>query len=108
MDKTGIMIFTDSIGESFEIRHIVAISKRGYGEIHYETNDGTWFSKQEIMERGDSFIDNLEVGDIIVQSDKDFTTAKIYLFNVALKFEGQPEYDHSKYTMPVKPLPKGL
>ena len=42
-----IMIFTDSIGEEFEIRHIVKISRRKDGKRFYETNDGKWYAESE-------------------------------------------------------------
>lgn len=104
----GIMIFTDSIGDEFEIRHIEAISNRRDGSTHYETNDGRWYSKEVLMRDSVNYVDNLEVGDIILYNNMCLLTSKIECFNKALLLEKQEPYDYSKYTIPTKPLPKGL
>lgn len=106
----GIMIFTDSIEETFEIRHIVKISRRKGGKRFYETNDGKWYAESEFKPiKGRKHL-NTKEGDFIatrIQDGTYFITPKA-MFNHALLMEGQEPYDYSKYIMPSKPLPKGL
>lgn len=109
-----IMIFTDSIGDEYEIRHIVKVSKRKNGDRFYETNDGKWYSEAEFTPvkfngvKLDSPI--LGEGDFIATRDKDGLYLSILKeeFLRVLKMKEQVPYDYSKYTIPTKPLPKGL
>ena len=105
-----VMLFTDCVGAEFEIRHIVKVLKRGYGIKHYETNDGTFYSHAELVANEPRLKDYLVVGDTIITrvSDGLVIPAKLSHLNLALDYEGLPDYNHNKYTMPVKPLPKGL
>lgn len=104
------MIFKDCVGDEFEIRHIVKVSKRGKSGRHYETNDGKWFSHAELKSSEIRLKDNLVVGDIIATRLTDGTTipSKLSWLNLALCYEGLPNYKHSDFTIPTKPLPKGL
>lgn len=107
----GIMIFTDSIGEDFEIRHIVKISRRKGGKRFYETNDGKWYAEGEFVDKKDfKFMGTPREGDFIatrIQDGMYFIVTKSK-FNQILLMEAQTSYDYSKYTIPTKPLPKGL
>ena len=105
-----VMLFTDCVGEEFEIRHIVKVSKRGYGIKHYETNDGTFYSHAELVANEPRLKDYLVVGDTLATRVSDGTTiaCKLSHLNLALDYEGLPDYNHSKYITPTKPLPKGL
>lgn len=106
----GIMIFTDSIEETCEIRHIVKISRRKGGKRFYETNDGKWYAESEFKAiKGRKHL-NTKEGDFIATRIQDGTyfIAPKDMFNRALLMEGQESYDYSKYTMPSKPLPKGF
>lgn len=105
-----VMLFTDSDGNEFEIRHIVKISKRGYGIKHYETNDGTWYSHSELIDSEPRLKDYLVEGDTIITrvSDGLVIPAKLSHFNLALYYDGESDYKHSEYINPSKPLPKGL
>lgn len=104
-----VMMFTDCIGDEFELRHIVKVSKRGYGVKHYETNDGTWFSHAELVGNEPRLKDYLVEGDIIATrvSDGLVVPAKLSIINLALYYSGSQDYKHSEhYTS--KQLPKGL
>lgn len=105
-----VMMFTDCVGDEFEVRHIVKVSKRGYGVKHYETNDGKWYSHEELIMSDLLIKDNLIEGDIILTRESDglCLSAKLSHFNLALCYSGISDYNHSEYTFPVKPLPKGL
>lgn len=105
-----VMLFTDSGGDEFEIRHIVKVSKRGYGIKYYETNDGTWYSHSELVASEPRLKDYLVEGDTIITrvSDGLVIPAKLSHFNLALYYDGVSDYNHSEYITPSKPLPKGL
>lgn len=104
-----VKVFTDSFGDEFELRHIVKVSKRGHGIKHYETNDGTWYSHAELVADKPKLKDYLIEGDIIAVrvSDGLIIPAKLSHINLALYYEGEPDYEHSEhYTS--KLIPKGL
>lgn len=106
----GIMIFTDSIGEDFEIRHIVRISRREGGKRFYETNDGKWYAESEFKAvKGRKHLNTVS-GDFIATRIQDGTYFIVpqVKFNQILSMEEQEPYDYSKYTIPTKPLPKGF
>lgn len=105
-----VMLFTDCVGDEFEIRHIVKVSKRGYGIKHYETNDGTWYSHAELVANEPRLKDYLVVGDILATrvSDGLVIPAKLSHLNLALDYAGLSNYNHSEYITTSKPLPKGL
>ena len=105
-----VMMFTDCVGDEFEIRHIVKVSKRGYGVKHYETNDGKWYSHKELRDNEPRLRDYLTTGDVILTrvSDGTLVPAKLSHLNLALDYEGLSDYDFSEYITPKKPLPKGL
>ena len=108
MDK--VMMFTDCVGDEFEIRHIVKVSKRGYGVKHYETNDGTWYSHSELVASEPRLRDYLTKGDVVLTrvSDGILVPAKLSHLNLTLDYEGLSDYDFNEYITPKKPLPKGL
>lgn len=104
-----IKVFTGSVGDEFELRHIVKVSKRGKGIKHYETNDGTWYSHSELVSSEPKLKDYLVEGDIIAVrvSDGSVIPAKLSHVNLALYYEYEADYKHSEHYTP-NPLPKGL
>lgn len=102
-----ICIFTDSIGGEFEIRHIVKVSKRKETR-HFETNDGRWYSQDELSCKNEYNIDALKEGDIIATSNEgNVYTLFLDTFNFIRATTNLEPYDASKYTNH-NPLPKGL
>lgn len=102
-----ICIFTDSIGDEFEIRLIVKVSKRK-NTRHFETNDGKWYSQDELSCNNEYNIDAIKEGDIIATSNKGIVyTLFLDKFNEVCRMSDAEPYDASKYTND-KPLPKGL
>ena len=103
-------MFTDSVGEEFELRHITKVSKRGYGTKYYETNDGKFYSHEELLANEPLLKDYLVNGDIIATRvhDGSCIASKLSHINLALYYEGVEDYKHSEHLIPTKPLPKGL
>lgn len=97
------MVFTDSRGLDYDVRHVVGVSKRST-DMFYETNDGTWYSHDELQDT------RLAQGDIILTSTLtgNVFTMKLEQFNFVLALDKLPKYSPADFTEPKKPLPKGL
>lgn len=103
-----VLVFTDSIGEEFEIRHIVKVSTRLHGVKFYETNDGTWFSQDELKEQIFK-LDYIKEKDLIATSSKSGTSfpLTIELFNRVAEMADCSHYNYEEHYTPT-PLPQGL
>lgn len=104
-----VLVFTDSIGEECEVRHIVKVSTRLHGEKFYETNDGKWFSKRELQDNVAYSVDCVQDKDLILTSSSSGLSFPMYVsdFNFVASMQDCPHYDYEEYTN-TKPLPQGL
>lgn len=99
---SNIMVFTDSQGIEFEVRHIIEKSVRS-DNTYYEANDGKWYSHDELDD------DRLMKDDIIITSNEgNIYTMKLNQFNFILALHNLPVYDIFLHTVEKQPLPKGL